>query len=71
MVNFVKFSASSIDFFVYTFTKTTEWIYFHEIKQDVLLKIMAIIERLAAEIAYPTSTLHVESMPELLHNPEA
>lgn len=71
MVNFVKFSASSIDFFVYTFTKTTDWAYFHQVKQDVLLKIMAIIERHAAEIAYPTSTLHVESMPELLHNPEA
>lgn len=71
MVNFVKFSASSIDFFVYTFTKTTDWAYFHEIKQDVLLKIMGIIESHAAEIAYPTSTLHVESMPELLHNPEA
>ncbi|MCK4704097.1 MAG: mechanosensitive ion channel family protein, partial [Gammaproteobacteria bacterium] len=37
IVNFVSFSASSIDFFVYTFTKTTDWILFHEIKQDVLL----------------------------------
>lgn len=63
IVNFVSFSASSIDFFVYTFTKTTDWVYFHEIKQDVLLKIMAIISQHGAEIAFPTSTLHVESMP--------
>ena len=68
IVNFVSFSASSIDFFIYTFTKTTDWVRFHEIKQDVLLKVMAIIDDHAAEMAFPTSTLHVESMPESLQN---
>lgn len=68
IVNFVSFSASSIDFFVYTFTKTTDWILFHEIKQDVMLKIMNIIDKHEAEMAFPTSTLHVESMPESLLN---
>jgi len=63
MVNFNSFAASSIDFFVYTFTKTTEWVKYHEIKQDVLLKIMHIIEKQGAEIAFPTSTLHVQSLP--------
>lgn len=64
MVNFNGFAASSIDFFVYTFTKTTNWVEYHRIKQDVLLKIMAIIESYGAEIAFPTSTLHIESLPE-------
>jgi MscS family membrane protein len=59
MVNFVKFAASSVDFFVYTFTRTTVWTEFHQIKQDVLLKIAEIIERHGAEIAFPTSTVHV------------
>ena len=72
IVNFVSFSASSIDFFVYTFTKTTNWVQFHEIKQDVLLKIMNIVEQHQAEIAFPTSTLHIESLPEAAPNqPEA
>lgn len=66
IVNFVSFSASSIDFFVYTFTKTTDWILFHEIKQDVLLKIMNIIDGHSAEMAFPTTSLYVESMPESL-----
>ena len=70
IVNFVSFSASSIDFFVYTFTKTTDWVRFHEIKQDVLLKIMNIIEQHAAETAFPTTTLHVESIPETLLDPQ-
>ncbi|VAX03211.1 Small-conductance mechanosensitive channel, partial [hydrothermal vent metagenome] len=59
MVNFVSFSPSSVDFFVYTFTKTTNWVEFHGIKQDVLLKIADIIVRHGAETAFPTSTVHL------------
>ena len=64
IVNFNCFATSSIDFFIYTFTKTTDWIQFHEIKQDVLLKIVEIIERNGAEFAFPTSTVHLQSMPD-------
>jgi len=59
MVNFVSFAPSSLDFFVYTFTRTTVWTEFHEIKQDVLLKIADIIGQHGAEIAFPTSTVHL------------
>ncbi|WP_286807426.1 MULTISPECIES: mechanosensitive ion channel family protein [unclassified Marinimicrobium] len=59
IVNFNSFAASSLDFFVYTFTKTVNWVEFHEIKQDVMLKIADIIAGYGAEIAFPTSTLHV------------
>lgn len=65
IVNFNSFAASSIDFFVYTFTRTTAWVEFHEIKQDVLLKIMDIINAHGAEVAFPTSTLHVDSLPNM------
>ncbi len=61
IVSFNAFAASSLDFFVYTFTRTVEWIHFHEVKQDVLLKIGAIISAHGAEIAYPTRSLHIES----------
>ncbi len=59
IVNFNAYSASSLDFFVYTFTKTTNWVKYHEIKQDILLAILAVVERHGAECAFPTSTLHV------------
>lgn len=59
IVNFDSFAPSSLDFFIYTFTRTTEWVRFHAIKQDVLLKVIAIIEDHGAEIAFPTSTLHI------------
>ena len=59
IVNFNAFAPSSLDFFVYTFTKTTDWIRFHEIKEDVMLKIMQVIEQHGAECAFPTSTIHL------------
>ena len=61
MVNFNAFGASSLDFFIYCFTHTTVWTEFHEIKQDVLLRIGRIIESHGAEIAFPTSTIHLET----------
>ena len=60
IVNFNQFAASSLDFFVYCFTRTTEWVRYHEVKQDVLLKIGDIILAHGAEIAFPTRTLHIE-----------
>lgn len=59
IVNFNTFGPSSLDFFIYTFTKTKEWVRYHEIKQDVLLKVADIIARHGAEIAFPTRTLHM------------
>ncbi|MFT6286236.1 MAG: MscS family membrane protein [Alcanivorax sp.] len=61
IVNFVSFGASSLDFFVYTFTRTTNWVEFHAIKQDVMLKILEIIYANGADVAFPTRTLHLES----------
>lgn len=59
MVNFNSFAPSSLDFFVYTFTKTTNWAEYHEIKQEILLRITGIILSHQAEIAFPTSTIHL------------
>lgn len=59
MVNFNTFASSSLDFFIYCFTKTTNWAEFHEIKQDVLIRILKIIESHGAECAFPTSTVHI------------
>ncbi|MFA5082667.1 MAG: mechanosensitive ion channel family protein [Hydrogenophilaceae bacterium] len=63
IVNFNEFADSSLNFFIYTFTKTIQWVRYHEIKQDVLLQTAAIIERHGAEIAFPTRTIHLENEP--------
>jgi len=63
IVHFVSYGASSLDFMVYCFTRTTDWVTYHAVKEDVLLKIMAIVHAKGADFAFPTRTLHLESMP--------
>ena len=57
IVNFNGYGKSSLDFFVYTFTKTTNWVRFHEIKQDVMLRIICIVHEHQADFAFPTTTV--------------
>lgn len=57
IVNLVSYATSSLEFFVYTFTKTTDWVRYHEIKQDVMLKIIDIVHSHDADFAFPTTTL--------------
>ncbi|MEC9341328.1 MAG: mechanosensitive ion channel family protein [Pseudomonadota bacterium] len=64
MVNFNAFADSSLDFLIYTFTRTTVWTEYHAVKQDVLFRISQIIAGYGAEVAFPTSTLHVAELPE-------
>ncbi|WP_052481122.1 mechanosensitive ion channel family protein [Gilvimarinus agarilyticus] len=66
IVNFNEFANSSLNFFVYTFTKTVNWVHFHSVKQDVLLKIMAIVEQHGAECAFPTRTLHIPDQLQMV-----
>jgi len=64
IVNFDRYNASSLDIMVYCFTRTTVWTEYHEVRQDVLLKIGELIEARGAEIAFPTRTLKIDSLPE-------
>ena len=69
MVNFDAFAPSSLDFFVYCYTRTTDWAQFHQVKQGVLLRIAEIIAGHGAQIAFPTSTVHLAGdIPEAGEN---
>lgn len=63
IVNFHQFGPSSLDIMIYCFTRTTVWTDYHEIKQDILLRIGEIVARHGAEIAFPTQTLHLQGLP--------
>jgi MscS family membrane protein len=65
MVNLDEFGSSSVNFFIYTFTRTTVWTEFHVVKEKVLLAISDIVERHGAEIAFPTTTIHVPDTIQL------
>ncbi|MYF37198.1 MAG: mechanosensitive ion channel family protein [Gammaproteobacteria bacterium] len=61
MVNLDTYTEFSVNFFVYTFTKTTEWTEFHEIKEEILLLISDIVHKHGADFAFPTQTLYLEN----------
>ena len=61
IANFNKFAPSSMDFFIYCYTRTTAWVKYHSIKQELLLDILDIIASHGAQIAFPTSTLHISN----------
>ena len=71
MVNFNEFADSSLDFFIYTFTRTTNWVEFHGVKQRILLQILDIIESHGARCALPASTIHFGAETGALANPDA
>lgn len=59
MVHFLEFGPSSLNFQVYTFTKTTNWEKFRDVQQNVFLKIIDIIHSHGADMAFPTQTLYI------------
>ena len=61
MVNLDTYTEFSVNFFVYTFTKTTDWAEFHEIKEEILLLISDIVYKQGADFAFPTQTLYLEN----------
>jgi len=60
------YGSSSLNFMVYTFTKTTNWARFQNIQDDVMLKIGRIIRAEGGDIAFTSYSLFVESVPETL-----
>ncbi len=73
MVNFVTFADSSLNFFIYTFTKTTVWAEYHAIKQEIMLKIVEIVHSHGADFAFPTQSLYIEQdtpPPAVVPEPE-
>jgi MscS family membrane protein len=60
LVRFDKFEDSSLSIFVYTFTSTANWARYLEIKEDINIQIMKIIENNNAQFAFPSQTLYIE-----------
>lgn len=52
------FSDSSIDIMIYCFSKSVEWQKWLEVKQDVILKIIAIFEKNGLSFAFPSQSVY-------------
>jgi MscS family membrane protein len=57
-VRFIGFGSSSLDLEVFAYAVTREWAEFLGIQEDVLLRIMDIIEQSGTAFAFPSQTLY-------------
>lgn len=60
IVNFDVFNSSSLDIFIYCFTKTTVWLEYHQARQDVFMEVTKIVKNNGAEFAFPSRSLYIE-----------
>lgn len=61
-----EFADSSINILIYCFSKTVVWGEFLATKQDVMLKIMDIVEKYDdASFAFPSNSIYIEQMPKI------
>lgn len=66
-----SFGSSSIDIMVYCFTKTVVWGEWLEVKEDLALKIIDIVENKAGTgFAFPSQSIYIESVPSGADTPE-
>ncbi len=63
-VYFTEFADSSLNIFIYCFTKTTVWSNFLSVRQDVNFKIMEIMEELNIDFAFPSMSVYLEKNNE-------
>jgi MscS family membrane protein len=63
VVAFDQFADSSINFIIQALSKNTDLSHFHAAKQEILLKVSAIIAKHGAEFAFPTRTLYLNQTP--------
>jgi len=62
-VKFGTLSPSSLDIDVMAWFRTADWNAFVQIRQDVLLQFMDVVERAGTAFAFPTQTLHLTADP--------
>jgi len=61
LVKFDEFEDSSLSIFLYYFSSSKVWEEYLQVRQEVNLQIMELLESLELEFAFPTRTLHIES----------
>lgn len=64
LVNFTDFGDSSLDIFIYYFSNKAKWDYYLNVRQRINLKVMRKLEEMGLQVAFPSRSLYIESMPE-------
>jgi len=64
LVNFDRFEDSYLGIFFYTFTNTSDWKKYLEIREDIHLKIIDIVQKNGSSFAFPSQSVYVEKLPD-------
>jgi MscS family membrane protein len=64
LVRFTDFGDSALDIFLYYFADRADWDYYLSVRERVNLKVMRLLESMGLEIAFPSRSLYIESLPE-------
>jgi len=61
LVRFDRFEDSSLSIFIYTFTSTAAWDKYLEIREDINLKIIDIVEKNGSAFAFPSLSIYTQN----------
>jgi MscS family membrane protein len=70
LVSFTDFGDSALTIYLYYFSDKADWAYHLGVRERVNLKIMRALEELGVQVAFPTRSIYIESVPRELR-PEA
>jgi len=65
LVKFTDLGPSSLDIFLYYFSKSTVWKEYLELRERINLKIIEIVDEMGLEFAFPTQTIHIAREEDL------
>jgi MscS family membrane protein len=65
LVNFNNFGDSALNIFIYTFTSSSNWEKYLNIREDIHIQIMRIVEDNNASFAFPTQSIYIEEKQNL------
>ncbi|WP_332630331.1 mechanosensitive ion channel family protein [Halalkalibacter flavus] len=60
MVRFNEFSSSSLDIYIYFFTKTIVWVEWFRIKEEINFEILKILDEENVSVAFPSRSIYME-----------
>ena len=64
LVNFKEFGDSALTIFIYAFTRTSNWKTYMDIKEEIQLRIIEIVESNGSSFAFPSQSIYIEQMPK-------
>ncbi|MDQ6972466.1 MAG: mechanosensitive ion channel family protein [Mariprofundaceae bacterium] len=63
LVKFDEFADSSLSIFLYYFSASKNWTEYLQVRQEVNVQIMQLLESMNLDFAFPTRTLHISQNP--------